>query len=376
MTGQAGPLAEYRRRLDAGLIRPDPAQARMAERLDRLWRELQSYQPQPGGWMIKLGLVKKNQNMPRSVYVHGPVGRGKSMVMDLFFATAPVAAKRRVHFHEFMLECHARIHEWRQAKKAGTITDGDDPIRPLAKRIAAEAWLLCFDEFHVVDIADAMILGRLFVALFEQGVVVVSTSNWKPDDLYKDGLQRDLFLPFIAFLKREWDVLELAGPHDYRRDRIKGMPVYHHPLGPTATAALDRAFAELTDGARPEPRALKLSGRTWPLERTAKAVARLDFAEACEQARGAADYIALAEAFDTVILDGVPLLKPEKRNEAKRLMLLIDALYEHKTKLVMAADAPPEGLYTEGTGAVEFQRTVSRLMEMQSEDYLQRPHLT
>ena len=366
-----GPLFVYRGLVRAGTLRPDPAQELAAEKLQSLFNAVRRYRPSSGqsGWKERLGLGGRRQAPPQGLYLYGGVGRGKSMLMDLFFDAATVAAKRRVHFHAFMLEVHERIHEWRKRQGRG------DPIPPLAEAMAAEAWLLCFDEFHVTNIADAMILGRLFAALFERGVVVIATSNWAPDDLYKDGLQRERFLPFIEMLKDRLDILHLAAERDYRLDLLKGMTVYHTPLGGAATAALATAFAELTSGVAAHPQTLRLQRRTLAVSRAAGGVACFGFAELCQRPLGAADYLAIAQEFHTVILDGVPRLGAKHRNEATRFTTLIDALYEHRVNLICAADAAAHELYTEGTGAVAFQRTVSRLMEMQAADYMGRAHV-
>lgn len=388
-----GPLSLYRARRGTGTLRPDPDQELAAEKFESLYHAIKGYRPQPtgdggrtsaGGWLERFGLGRRRPTppppdiaatAPQGLYLYGSVGRGKSMLMDLFFETAPADRKRRVHFHEFMLEVHQRLHDHRRSGKSKG--DGPDEALPdLARALADEAWLLCFDEFHVTNIVDAMILGRLFTHLFDLGVVVVATSNWPPDMLYKDGLQRELFLPFIALLKEKLDILSLDGPTDYRLDRLKGVPIYHHPLGPTASAALDRAFAALTGGALGEPTHLLVQGRRVEIPHAAKSVARADFRDLCGKPLGAADYLGIATHFHTLLIDNVPIMKDELRNEAKRFMTLIDALYEHKVNVVIAADGPPERLYPEGTHAFEFERTVSRLMEMQSEDYLQRPHLT
>lgn len=368
-----GPLARYRRRVAAGGLKADPCQELAAEKLESLAHALADYRPAEGtgGWRERLGLARRPDPAPQGLYIFGAVGRGKSMLMDLFFEGAPVARKRRVHFHAFMLEVHQRLHELRQGED-----NGGDPIPPLALQIAADATLLCFDEFQVTNIADAMILGRLFAALFERGVVVVATSNTAPDDLYANGLQRDRFLPAIAMLKENLDVLELDGDIDYRRTRIKGMRVYHTPLGAASTQALDQAFAQLTEGADPAPDKLMVQGRVLTVSRAARGVAMASFTELCEKPLWAGDYLALATHFHTLILDGVPVLAADQRNEARRFITLIDALYEHRVKLICAAAAIPEQLYTTGEHAREFDRTASRLFEMQSEDYLASPHLT
>ncbi|HUL07322.1 MAG TPA: cell division protein ZapE [Candidatus Acidoferrum sp.] len=368
-----GPLALYRARRHAGQLAADPAQELAAEKLQSLHHALLHYQPVSGraGWRERLGLARQREEPPQGLYIFGGVGRGKSMLMDLFFASAPVARKRRVHFHEFMLEVHDSLHRQRQERA----NDGD-VLAPLAERIAGEAWLLCFDEFHVSNIADAMLLGRLFAALFDLGVVMIATSNTAPDDLYRGGLQRERFLPFIDLLKERLDILELDGVIDYRRNRIQGMTVYHQPLGVPADTALADAFAQLTDGASGSATTLIAQGRPLTVPQAAKGVARFRFADLCERPLGAADYIAIATHFHTVIIADIPAMTPEQRNEARRFMTLIDALYEHKTNLICAAADAPDRLYAAGDGAQDFKRTASRLAEMQSAAYLARPHLT
>lgn len=370
-----GPLAAYRALVSDGTIRSDPMQALAAEKLESLHNALRHYQPSAGigGWRARFGLARRTTPTPQGLYLYGDVGRGKSMLMDLFFRTAPVAAKRRVHFHQFMLEIHDRLHQWRSSAASSDRKRGrnsDDPIPPLAKQLAAESWLLCFDEFHVVDIADAMILGRLFTALLEAGVVVVATSNWAPDDLYKDGLNRRNFLPFIDLLKKRLDILHLDGGIDYRLARLRGRRVFHHPLGAAASAALADTFADLTDDAEAAPQTIALKGRTLHVPKAAQGVAWFRFAELCERPLGAADYLVLARTFHTVLIEDVPAMHEANRNEAKRFMTLIDALYEQRTRLIVSAEVPPERLYAGETGALEFQRTVSRLQEMQSADYV------
>jgi cell division protein ZapE len=361
----------YRDLLDRGEITPDPAQAAAVEALSRLEGELNAA-GEPG---FSLPFFRKHDRSARGVYLYGPVGRGKSMVMDLFFESAPVARKRRAHFHAFMAEVHGYIDAWRKgdaaARKArfGT-AKGDDPITPTADLIAQEAKLLCFDELVVTDIADAMILGRLFEALFAKGVTLVATSNRPPDDLYLGGINRQLFTPFIAMLKDRLEVVRVGGPKDFRLDRLKGAQVWFAPLGAEAEAGFDGLWTDLLDGAEETGTTLEVLGRKLRLPRVAGGFLRASFASLCGQALGAQDYLAIAKRFHTVFLEDVPTLSPDKRNEAARFVTLIDALYEARTKLVMLADAEPEALYPAGTGAFEFERTASRLQEMRSADYV------
>jgi cell division protein ZapE len=373
---EKGPLAAYRAARRDGVLKPDSVQELAAEKLEGLTHALSGYSLQeaaPASWRARLGLTRRPKvEAPQGLYLYGSVGRGKSMLMDLFFAGAPVEKKRRVHFHAFMAEVHDRLHAWRQESK-GTKAD---PLPELAQEIAGETWLLCFDEFVVVNVADAMILGRLFEALFEKGVVVVATSNFPPDRLYEGGLQRDRFLPFIELLKQRLDLLDLGEGTDYRLARLREMPVFHTPLGAEATAQLDEAFRRLTEGAEPEPTHLTVKGRRLKVSAAARGVARFTFEELCARPLGAEDYLTLATHFHTLVLDAVPRLDRSQRNEARRFMTLIDALYEHRVNLVMAADAPPEELYVGQDGGFEFQRTVSRLNEMQAADYIAQDHLT
>lgn len=359
-----GPLALYRARRQAHQLQHDPAQELAAEKLQSLWRALLNYTPNNGahGWRARLGLAPAAELPPLGLYIFGAVGRGKSMLMDMFFETAPVEKKRRVHFYAFMLEVHERIHARRHNK--------GDPIVPVAKEIATEATLLCFDEFHVTDIADAMILGRLFEALFAEGVVVVATSNRAPDDLYKDGLQRDRFLPFIAMLKERLDILELDAIRDYRLARLEGRQVYFTPADDSAYRALERAFADLTDNASARSMTLLVQGRFVVVPRAAKEVAWFTFEELCARPLGPADFLALTRQFHTLIVEGIPKLGPQQRDQAKRFNILIDTLYEAHGNLIASAAVPPQELFTAGDGSFEFERTVSRLIEMQSDDYI------
>ena len=360
---EAGPLGLFHARLTAGELAPDPLQARAAERLQQLWDELKDYHPQPGSrFLARLGLGKPPPRPPKGLYIFGRVGRGKSMLMDAFFSTVPGEKKRRVHFFAFMAEVHARIHA-RRAEKG-------DPIAPVARDIADETKVLCFDEFHVVDIADAMILGRLFAALFAAGVVVVATSNRAPDRLYEGGLQRERFLPFIDLLKERLDVIELDGPRDYRLQRFKGRQVYFTPPDAKAAAALAHAFADLTDSAAPVRETLTVLGRELDVPRAAKSVAWFTFEELCIDTLGPNDYLALIGRYHTFILEAIPRMNFERRNEAKRFNIFIDTLYDAHGNLVCSAEASPQELYTEGDGIFEFQRTISRLIEMQSDDYI------
>ena len=366
--------ARYGMLVAAGRIEADPAQAELAERLDALAAQLVGYRPRrPGafGWLIGA----RPSEPPRGLYVHGAVGRGKTFLMDLFFETAPVAAKRRVHFHAFMADVHARIHRWRQMRKRGEVV-GDDPIAPVAAALAIEAALLCFDEFSVRDIADAMILARLFAALFAAGVVVVATSNVAPEDLYKDGLNRALFLPFLDLLRERMAVVELGARMDYRLQKLARAPVYYRPDDIQADAAMDAAFLRLTGQTRGAPRELPLLGRMVGVPQSVDGVARFGFDDLCRRPLGAPDFLALAQHFHTIFIDHIPVLPEAERNAAKRFITLIDTLYDRRVKLVASAAAEPDALYLgqSGAEAFEFARAASRLIEMRSLDYLAAPH--
>jgi len=361
----------YRARVKKGELTLDVAQVAAAKRLEALAAALKTYRP-GRGWFGP-------RKAPRGIYLWGDVGRGKSMLMDLFFAAAPVASKRRVHFNAFMVETHARIHEWRnldaraRARRPEYVREADDdPIAPAAHAIANEATLFCFDEFQVTDVADALILGRLFEQLFARGVVIVATSNTAPSRLYEGGLNRQLFLPFIVSIEKRLDIVELNGPLDYRLQRMEGMPLYMMPLGPTADAAMDGAWQRLTDTKRGELRTLTVLGRTLRVPQAANGAARFTFDDLCAQPLAAADYLAIAQAFSTLFIDRIPAMGPDMRDAARRFIVLIDTLYDEGVKLVCSAASPPDKLYTDGDGADAFRRTASRLVEMQGRTYLKR----
>jgi cell division protein ZapE len=362
-----GPMSRYRALLAEGALRPDGGQRLAVEKLQLLHQRLVGYTPARPKLVARgfLGFGRKaaKPDAPLAgLYLYGGVGRGKSMLMDLFFAGAPVARRRRVHFHAFMQEVHAGIHA---ARESGV----EDPIRPVAAEIAEGATLLCFDELQVTDITDAMILGRLFEALFAHGVVVVATSNRHPDDLYKDGLNRQLFLPFIAMLKERLDVHELESPVDHRLKGAAAERHYFSPVDAEAEAAMAAAWSDITDGAPVAPLTLDVQGRTVRLPQAADGAARASFAELCETPLGPADYLAIAGAVHTLLIDRVPRLSRARNNEAKRFVTLVDALYESRTRLICSAEAAPEALYVEGEGAFEFGRTASRLIEMGRADW-------
>ena len=359
----------YRERLQRGEIQPDPGQEAGLLALARLEDELNAL----GEPSIR-SLFRRHQQ-PRGVYLWGPVGRGKSMLMDLFFETAPLEKKRRDHFYAFMAEVHGLIDAWRKGDAAERKARfgqarGDDPIGPAAELIASQARLLCFDELQVADIADAMILGRLFEALFANGVVLVATSNRPPQDLYQGGINRQLFLPFVDMLEQRLQVVRIAGEHDHRLERLKGERVYFSPISADAEAAFEGLWRSQLDGAAETGATIEVLGRKTHLPRSAGGLLRANFASLCGQVLGAQDYLAIAARFHTVFLEDVPRLGPEKRNEARRFVWLIDALYEARTRLVVLAEADPVELYPAGDGAFEFGRTASRLEEMRSADWM------
>lgn len=358
----------YEKRLASGAIARDPAQDDAVTSLGRVERDLASVKPD--------GLFRRTTGVT-GAYLWGPVGRGKSMLMDMFFELAPTRPKRRIHFHEFMAETHALVNIWRKGDTAarrarfGEVR-GDDPIPPVARVISNEARLLCFDELQVTDIADAMILGRLFEALFARGVTLVATSNRPPDDLYRDGINRGLFLPFIALLKSHMRIIPVAGERDYRLDRLRGAPAWLSPIDPDNERQFDRLWNDMRGCAAETGVTLEVLGRRehWP--RACGDMLRAHFASLCDHALGPADYLAIAERFNTVFIDAIPKLRPEKRDQARRLATLIDTLYEARARIVVLADGEPESLYPSGDLAFEFERTASRLNEMRSTEWLAR----
>lgn len=364
-------LDEYFRRVDAEGLTFDEAQVAFARRLEALSVELVDYRPPApqGRWRKLLGSGNGSVSPPRGCYVWGGVGRGKTMLMDIFHDQAPLGSKRRVHFHRFMQEVHQSLHTIRLQQRGGEVWDDADPITLLCQRVAEQATLLCLDEFQVSDIADAMILGRLFEALLGQGLVIVATSNIPPRDLYRDGLNRHAFLPFIAMLEKRLDVFHLVGARDYRLEGIEGESFYVTPLGPAADRRIERLWRELTRGAEERPRALPVAGRILEAARTAGGVARFNFAELCERPLGPADYIAVAEAFHTVIVTGVPRLPRERHHESRRFTVLIDTLYDRKVRLILSAATPPDDIFAWAGPGADFARSVSRLHEMSSADY-------
>jgi cell division protein ZapE len=363
----------YAGRVRAGQLAEDPAQAALAETLDRLAASLGERR-----------LAQKSSALGRlfgarlaplaGLYIWGEVGRGKTMLMDLFFATVDVPGKRRVHFHAFMADVHRRLYAWRQAHKAGQVR-GDDPIAPVAAALAADALLLCFDEFAITDITDAMLIGRLFAALFEHGVVVVATSNVAPEDLYKDGLNRALFLPFISVLKTRLEIVHLVARKDFRLEKLRALSAYLVPADAQAAASLARSFQAMSGRAEGRAVTLNVLGRPLIIAEAAEGVARLSFADLCEAPLGPADYLAIAREFHTLIIEGIRIIGPEERDVARRFILLIDSLYDQRVKLIASAAAEPGELYRgDGAEAQAFARTASRLVEMRAEDYLSLAH--
>ncbi len=366
----ATPLDRYHAQLTHRALDPDPAQERAAKSLTRLYHDILAYEDQRKGWKNKVLFMAPKKMPPRGVYLYGPVGRGKSMVMDIFFESIPLhIKKRRVHFHQFMIEVHDYIHS-RQSE--GVLEDMDAALPSLALVISNRSRVLCFDEFHVTDVADAMLLSRLFTAMLNEGISIVITSNWEPDDLYKGGLQRERFLPFIKLVKERMEVVAVDSATDYRAKKLKEMSVYFSPLNPDTYRRADDLFQNLTDGDEADEDLVTVKGRTIQVPSAAKGVARFSFPQLCERPLGAEDYLAIAKKYHTVFLENIPHLGYDRRNEAKRLMTLVDVLYDNHRNLVITADEFPQKLYTGHDHAFEFQRTISRLLEMQSEQYLKR----
>jgi len=367
--------AHYQSLVSSGAIEPDAAQEEAAEAFADLEQRLTGYKPVRKQSLLGRLFADRDEPPPRGLYVHGEVGRGKTMLMDLFFQHSSVVHKRRAHFHEFMAEVHERIYGYRQNMARGEIADGD-VIARTAAAIFDEAWLLCFDEFHVTDIADAMILGRLFAKLFELGTVVVATSNVAPDDLYKGGLNRALFLPFIAQISNHMDVLQLDARTDFRLEKLAGVEMWLAPADRDADAALDKAWASMTGNAKCKPRDISIKGRILHVPCSSDGVARFSFADLCEKPLAASDYLRLAHDYHTIMIDRIPVMDYPARNAAKRFIALIDTLYDNAVKVMASAEADPMSLYlaTEGYEANEFKRTSSRLIEMNSESYLALPH--
>jgi cell division protein ZapE len=369
----------YETLVAAGKIESDPAQQHLLARFDALEQRVVTRRSvrrvRPVGWLFGNRNGNNNGDTDKGLYLYGEVGRGKTMLMDLFFEANPVVRKRRVHFHEFMADVHERVRVLRQKLKYGEIAD-DDPIRLAANEIAEESWLLCFDEFHVTDIADAMILGRLFARLFDLGVVVAATSNVAPDELYHGGLNRALFLPFIAMIEKHMEVHRLSARTDFRLEKLAGRKVWHVPADDGAANALDQAWRRLVGSSSGVPQELSIKGRKLRVPRAAMGVARFFFHDICEQPLAAADYLRIAHEFHTLIVDRIPVMGFDQRNAAKRFIILVDTLYDHAVKLVASAAAEPGALYqaSDGFEAAEFKRTASRLIEMRSKSYLALPH--
>jgi cell division protein ZapE len=367
--------SHYQALVSSGAIEPDAAQDEVAAAFADLEQRLSRHRPLRKQGLLGRLFADKDDEPPRGLYVHGDVGRGKTMLMDMFFQQSPVEHKRRAHFHEFMAEVHERIYGFRQNIARGEVPDGD-VIALTAAAIFDQTWLLCFDEFHVTDIADAMILGRLFARLFELGTVVIATSNVAPEDLYKGGLNRSLFVPFIGQISKHMDVLRLDARTDFRLEKLAGVKMWLVPADAAAAAALDKAWVSMTGNAPWKPRDISIKGRVLRVPCSAHGVARFSFADICEKPLAASDYLRLAHDYHTILIDRIPVMDYAERNAAKRFITLIDTLYDNGVKLMASAEADPPSLYLarEGNEANEFKRIASRLVEMSSESYLALPH--
>ena len=365
----------YAGKVTAGHIERDAAQEDVLRRLEELRVSLDGDPARPPGVLGWLTGSHRKEPPVRGLYIWGGAGRGKTMLMDLFFDGAPAPRKSRVHFHGFMAGVHAFIHAWRQQRRTDS-AKGDNPVAAVADAIAQKAWLLCFDEFSVTDIADAMILGRLFEALFSRGVVIVATSNVRPDLLYQDGLNRTLFLPFIAMIEERMQIIRLDARGDFRLRKLRDHAVYLVPPDACAAAALTAAFKILTGAEHGAPMTIEVLGHPVHVPEACANVARFSFADVCGTALGPADFLALARRFHTVVLDAIPVIGAGQRDEAKRFIMLIDTFYDRHVKLLASAEAEPAEIYagSEGFVAFEFKRTASRLVEMRSVDYLALPH--
>ncbi len=380
-SARGGLMGAYCAMLADGRLKPDPAQEEIADALQALSDKLAGYRPAPvveglGGWIDRLRFGRAEPpKPPKGLYIWGDVGRGKSMLMELFHQHLPLHAKRRIHFHAFMREVHEQLHAMRRAPHTYAKDDMEDPLATIARLIAKDTWVLCLDELEVRDIGDAMIVGRLFRALTERGVVVVTTTNRPPQDLYKDGLQREKFLPFIDFLVERLEVLHLSALRDYRLGRLRGARLFLTPLTPETGAELERIFRELAGSNTPHPDSLRVKGRDVPVPRAAGCVAWFQFADLCGRALGPTDYMEIASRYHAVVLAGIPRMDADLASEARRFVTLVDVLYDHRVKLIASAEVSPEDLYVGSEGEFEFHRTVSRLIEMQADDYVGTPHV-
>ena len=375
MSATSNPLSAYNELISTSIIQPDPLQYSIVNKLQSLNKKLDEYNVHQHNW-LNFTRFFTPLTPPKGIYIYGGVGRGKSMLMEIFFQNSIIKKRRRVHFHAFMQEVHNQLNNLQKSQKSGRMPRINDPLSVLAKKIANQAFLLCFDEFHVTDIADAMILGRLFKNLFDSGVVLVTTSNRRPKDLYKDGLQRELFLPFIDMIEEKMEVTELNGDVDYRLNCIEDMDTFISPIDDNTKSKLEEHFSRLTIGAVPEAIELIVMGKIIKVPKTAEGVAMISFSSLCKVPHGPADYLAICSRFHTLILEHIPRMGPENRNSAKRFVTLIDTMYEARVNLICSSEVTPEKLYVSGDGAFEFRRTVSRIMEMRSSDYISKEHLS